>query len=203
MKLSNFFIDQIELIPIEVLWKTLKDDERSLAYQMFEHGSLLCKGRHVIINGNPYEPDLGEVFDIPVEIWRDADKKPWYKWNALEEKKEKLLIHGSHSDDMIAEIQIINTDRLKEFVGYDVPSISIDEYDGRFFNITNTRMGAKVWARAAAALASRQVEPTGRQLAAYLLKQDIWPKGKLSTDQLKRHLSPLVAEFKRLDGSYL
>lgn len=201
MKLNSFFVDQIELIPIEVLWETLDDGQRSLAYQMFEHENLHCKGRSVIIDGNPYDTDLGKVFDIPVEVWRDADESPWYKWNTLEDKKRKLTLHGLHSDDVFAEIQVVNTARLREFVGYDMPSLSIEEYDDRFFKSTNTKMGAKVWARAAAALASGHVEPTGGKLTSYLLgQQDIWPKGEITEDQLKKHLSLFVIEFKRLSN---
>lgn len=200
MKITQYFQDGIGLIPVELLWETLNEGERGLVYLMFEHGRLHCKGRTLVIDGNPYGSDFGEVFTISVETWRDADtdtRRIWSTWDLMKEKRIKLDLRGPHTDDITVEIEVINSELLREFVGYDGSNISTDLYDEKFFKSTQTKMGAKVWAQAAAALAIGDVDPTGRKLATYLLEQDIWPQGKLSEDLLRRHLSPLITEFKR------
>lgn len=200
MNLTAMLVDREELIPIEIFWAGREIDFISKSIRMLEQGALLAQGRTLLMDDSPFQSGLGKVSDIPVESWLDADKD---YLDSLSSNDKKLQLHGPHTEDVIVEIKLHNSPQLREFVGFDVPSISVDEYDERFFKNTNTKMGAKVWARAAAALALEEVEPTGRKLAAHLLSQsDIWKNGKIEERNLQRHLSPLVEEFKKkLTGS--
>ena len=110
-------------------------------------------------------------------------------------------MQGFHPDDVITSIQMYNSEQLREFAEFEVPLISIDEYDARLFNANGTKMGTKVWARAAAVLAAERVEPTAGKLTEYLLKEhDIWMNGKVDDRNLKKNLAPFLAEFKKLRG---
>lgn len=189
-------VDREDLIPIETFWAGRETDFIIKSIRMLEQGTLIAQGRTLLMDDSRFQSGLGNVFDIPVERWLDADK------DALEKclsKDSEFRLQGCHPEDVIVEIKLHNTDELKELVGFEAPSIPIDEYDHKFFLATNTKMGAKVWARAAAVLASERVDPTAKKLAAYLLDQkDLWPKGKLGARNLEKNLAPFVQEFRRL-----
>lgn len=194
MNLTSLLIDGDNLVPIELVWATLDPNNKRRALRMLEQGDLLCQGRNLLMDNTPFQSGLGKFSDIPVETWRDADKN---LWDTATKNDKQFRLSGIHPDDVIVDIEIFNTERLRELVRFEKPGILTDDYDDLFFKSTQTKMGAKVWAYAAAALASGDVEPTSGKLAAFLLRQsEIWPKGQLSDRQLMKHLSPLVSEFK-------
>lgn len=196
MTLFSLLVDEEKFVPIETLLTSLNPQLRSKIFRMLQQDELKAQGRTLLMDTDPLRSGLGNVFDIPVESWLDAE-------TPLRDEEFSAVNHfrlkGPHPEDVIVEINLYNTEQLRELAKFEAPSIGVEEYDEKFFKYTQTKMGAKVWARAAAALASEKAEPTGRQLAAYLLAQDnIWPNGSLSEDQLRKHLSPLISEFKRL-----
>lgn len=198
MNLTSLLLDGDVWVPIEKVWGCLDANSKSKAFRMFEQGTLSCQGQPLLLDNNSNESDLGNVVGISVETWREADEDIWQK-DALSGKKFRL--HGIQAEDVITSIEVFNSETLKELVGFERPAVSVEEYDDRFLKSTSGKMGAKVWAAAAAALASTEVDPTAGKLVQYLLgKPDLWPKGELNDRDLKRHLSPFVAEYKKLSS---
>lgn len=198
MNLTSLLVDREKFVPIELFWAGLDTHLKSKAFRMLEQGDLLSQGCNLLMDESPMQSGLGNVFIIPGECWRDADMEAS---EAALAKGKSMQLRGHHPEDVIVEIKVYNSEELREFVGFDEPRVSPDEYDDRLFKTTGTKMGAKVWAHAAAALACEAIEPTGKKLTAHLLSQnDLWPQGSISERNLEKHLAPFVQEYKRLAG---
>jgi hypothetical protein len=215
IRLNALLMDEVNLLPIVVVWKSLDYDQRKTAFRMLGEGNLTARGRDKIMDYTWIDSGFGTVYDIPIEFWLDADTDAgdWESYISQNEESdisqdeesdisqdEELTLQGPHPEKVIAEIKLYNSPKLREFVEFEKPSISVDEYDERFLSANKNKMGTKVWACAAAALASEKVEPTAKKMAKYLLDaEDIWPSsGPCGKRQIERNLSPFLLEFKRL-----
>lgn len=198
MSLQSVLIDNHKFVSVELIWASQPKEKQQQAFRMLEQGELLSRGRLILMDNSQFGSGLGNFFDIPQEKWNDVDQEVW---DVSVQKCGQFNLQGFHPDDVITNIQMYNSEQLREFAEFEVPLISIDEYDARLFNANGTKMGTKVWARAAAVLAAERVEPTAGKLTEYLLKEhDIWMNGKVDDRNLKKNLAPFLAEFKKLRG---
>ena len=199
MKASDFFISGDSMIAAEAIWKSLDPSKRLQALRMLKNGDLQAEGRLVREEFlDSHDPPTGSINVISREDWSDMYEASWIEEYSL---VEKLTLLNLAQSIQYCEISIRNSETLRDLVELERLVISAEDFDMMLFNTLGTKVGAKAWACAAAALASSHVKPTATALARHLRENpDVWTNGPANERNLIEYLGPLVAEFKRLTG---
>lgn len=198
MKLTGYLIGNERVIPAETIWETLTPPERSRAFRMLKNGELQAEGRPATQEHyHPLSPGLGNIVQIPRDAWIDATDLGWIEKHA---SGRRLQLTNSDHGGIYVEIGFLNTSELRQLVNFERNIETVEDFDEKLFRIMGTKMGAKVWAAAAAALASSNVSPTVPAVTSYLMERsDLWPNGTLDKRNIEKHVTPFVNEFNRLN----
>lgn len=197
MNLFGFLSDEYPSIPLEVLWNGLDAGRRRKAMALFEAG-------HIPVEGRFFEPPnkgtldncLEDILEIAREEWIDAVKENWFEGYVSGQKLK--LINEQHGHQIV-DLHVKNNDALREFLEAEPEAATIEDYSRLFREKHGSKIDPKVFAYAAAALASGKARATARALTKYLLSQtDLWPDGQLSERNLKSHMATFLTEFNRL-----
>ena len=199
MNLFSHLQNSDRTIPIEAVWEALDRSQRSNAFRMLITSELGAEARllNTCTDTHRLTP-FGTREKLGREVWEDASQANW-----LEDFKagEKLQLNNNYSEHIYVELMIDNTPELRELVKYEKPIGTVEGFDEIYMRLLSSKVGTKLFAHAAAALASSEVNPTATALAEHLLQNpELWPKGKGDTRNLKNHLAPFVLYYKKLTG---
>jgi hypothetical protein len=200
LKLRKYFEEGSLMIPAEVVWASLDEGKRQRTIRMLQDGALQAEGRILIEDDNlhPNEEQVARIASISREEWKSCNTAPW-----LENYKSEKALYVLNTDtcQKYVNIEITNSVTLRDLVELQIDHMSVDDFDLALFRVFGTKMGAKAWAAAAAALASDTVKPTASALADFLIDQpNLWAKGPPDRRNLIRHLGPFADEFKKRMG---
>jgi hypothetical protein len=200
LKLRKYFEEGSLMIPAEVVWASLDKGKRQRAIRMLQDGALQAEGRILIEDDNlhPNEEQVARIASISREEWKSCNAAPWLE---NYESENGLYVLNTDTCQKNVNIEITNSVALRDLVELQIDQMSVEDFDQALFRAFGTKMGAKAWAAAAAALASSAVNPTASALADFLINQsDLWAQGPPNHRNLMKHLGPFAAEFRKRMG---
>lgn len=197
LNLHGYLADGYTRIPMEVLWQGIGPVKHPLALALFEAGDLMAEGRLLDPPSTSFpDSSLENVVKIAREEWIDALK---YNWIEGYQAGRKLALINDERGHQYVGLHVLNNDALQDFLGEEGRAASFDDLAAMFREKFISKIDPKIYAYAAAAVASGNVDPTSKALSKHLLAIDeLWSDGKISSRNLEKHLSFFATEFKRL-----